>query len=66
MLVVRHGFPFEKWLIRIKELFMATKSLKLQVCDDLCVCMHMFSAGDLVRKDREIKIINIYIPVILK
>lgn len=66
MLVVRYCFPFEKWFIRIKELFMATKSLKLQVCDDLCVCMYMFSAGNLVRKNGEIKTINIYIPVILK
>lgn len=49
------AFLLRNGLLELRRLFMATKSLKLQVCDDLCVCMYMFSAGDLVRKDGEIK-----------
>lgn len=62
------AFLFTNGLLELRRLLMTTKSLKLQVCDDLCVCMYMFSAGDLVRKGGEIKTINIYIyiPVILK
>lgn len=60
------AFLFTNGVLELRRLLMATKSLKLQVCDDLCVCMYMFSAGDLVRKSREIETINIYIPVILK
>lgn len=57
------AFLFTNGLLELGRLLMATKFLKLQVCDDLCVCMYMFSAGDLVRKGREIKTINIYISL---